>query len=122
MLKWRGLDVIPSSSGAFLSHYREFTQTIKDHMTQSSSSGLNPVSGLEIEMGIGPWAYGKGWPWTPYSFTRARHALPFYTLPSTPYPTLQLSCTLLDTPRRTPMNWTNDLGIDCFFYMGAIAM
>jgi hypothetical protein len=24
------------------------------------------------------WAYGKEWPWTPYSFTRARHAQPFY--------------------------------------------
>jgi hypothetical protein len=26
------------------------------------------------------WAYGKGWPWTPWSLTQARHALPFYAL------------------------------------------
>jgi hypothetical protein len=26
------------------------------------------------------WAYGKGWPWTSYSFTRNRHGLPFYAL------------------------------------------
>jgi hypothetical protein len=26
------------------------------------------------------WAYGKGWPWTFLSSTRARHALPFYAL------------------------------------------
>jgi hypothetical protein len=25
-------------------------------------------------------AYGEGWPWTPYSFIRARPARPFYTL------------------------------------------
>jgi hypothetical protein len=24
-----------------------------------------------------PWAYCKGWPWTPYSITRSRHAQPF---------------------------------------------
>jgi hypothetical protein len=28
------------------------------------------------------WAYGKGWPWTSQSFTRARHALYFYALRS----------------------------------------
>jgi hypothetical protein len=26
------------------------------------------------------WAFGRGWPWTPQSFTRARHALPFFAL------------------------------------------
>jgi hypothetical protein len=33
--------------------------------------------------------YGKGWPWTPRSFIRVRHALPFYALgpTSTPYDT-----------------------------------
>jgi hypothetical protein len=30
--------------------------------------------------GIQAWAYGKRWPWTPQSFTRARHAVPFYAL------------------------------------------
>jgi hypothetical protein len=27
------------------------------------------------------WAYSKGWPWTAQSIARARHALPFMTLP-----------------------------------------
>jgi hypothetical protein len=26
------------------------------------------------------WAYGKGWPWTRYSFFKDHHARPFYAL------------------------------------------
>jgi hypothetical protein len=68
------------------------------------------------------WAYGKGWPWNPWSFTRACHGLPIYrstpcgqTTPETTlhpfqgWPThragsLQPSPTPSDTPRHTPMH------------------
>jgi hypothetical protein len=38
--------------------------------------------GLKIDryMPITSIAYGKGWPWTPLSYTWARHAQPFYAL------------------------------------------
>jgi hypothetical protein len=60
-----------------------------------------------------------GWPWTPLSFTWARHALPFNALreghPSCgrfkdgPQGNLRPSSTPLDTPGRTPMerSWTH---------------
>jgi hypothetical protein len=55
------------------------------------------------------WAYGKGWPWTSQSFTRACHASPFYALRSfLRWLTNRVSCLRLssipfDTPRSTAM-------------------
>jgi hypothetical protein len=63
--------------------------------------------------------YGKGWPWTPISFTRARHAilfspcrratretalLPFQSWSAHGAGGLRPSSSHLDSPRRTPMS------------------
>jgi hypothetical protein len=86
-------------------------------------SPLNPapVKDGAYLIDANPWAYGKGWPWTPQSFTRARYARPF-TCPSpcgrtTPEMALRPfqgwparragglwpSSTPLDTPRHMPL-------------------
>jgi hypothetical protein len=47
------------------------------------------------------WAYGKGWPWNPYSFTRGRHARPFYALRAGHSWNSRFRGTLLDAQRRS---------------------